>query len=172
MEPGAKKVTPLTMNAIDTGQNGIIVAEYATSAGNLTGHAGGSDGSGSQDYLELLCGEECGDYTGADNTSGTKYYPDVNFFYSIFNVSRHATLSSFFTLPIQCLTGSEKQGSAPSEGPDDLSRGGFYAPSATSPSDYLFLQEFDTIFGRFTRIAIALTPTAGTVNRAIITKGV
>tara|TARA_R100000808_G_C2121751_1_gene132928 strand:+ start:207 stop:728 length:522 start_codon:yes stop_codon:yes gene_type:complete len=173
MEPGARTVTPLTINAIDSGQTGIIVAEYPAMTGNLTGHAGGSSGSGSQGYLELLCGEECGAYTGTDNTTGTKFYPDVNFFYSILNVSRHITSAIFYSMGIQCKSGSGIQGLPPSEGPDDLARGGYYNPTAVSPSsDYLFLQEQDIIFGRFTRIAISINPAAGAAMRAIITKGV
>ena len=169
MEPGAKTVTPLGINAIDAGQIGIIVAINVGASLKL-GHAGGYSGAGSQSYVELLAGDECGSYTSADNTAATRYFPEVSFFYSIMNQSRDTAASPnpLSQISLQCKV---NKGSLTI---DNLSRSGDYRPDLSSPaSNYLFLEETDTIFGRFSRIAIDHSHVSGTVHhRAIITKGV
>ena len=159
---GIRALTPLAFSALEAAQAGQVMVEVSGAASLPVGHAGGTSGAGNQEYIELLAGKECGAYTAADNTTGTWYFPEINFFHSIFSIGRD-TGGAYVDSLIQAKT--EKH--------DNLSRDGNWDPSTPSPSDYLLLTVSDTIFGKFTRVAVSRPHvTAQDRIRVIVTKGV
>ena len=58
---------PLASSALQYAQAGSVFIQKDSL--DLTGHAGGFSGSGTQSYLEILAGHECGSYTSKDNTT-------------------------------------------------------------------------------------------------------
>jgi len=156
-------MTPLAHAVMDAGQSGSIMVKSQKSGWILTGHADGSSGTGTQDYTELLAGKECQGNTSVDNTTGTLFFPEIDSFHSIMNISRD-TLGALVDVFIQ----------AKCDVHDHLSRNGLnYDPGTVTPSNYALLTNGDTIFGRFTRIALS-KPHLSTADRyrIIITKGV
>ena len=159
---GIRTNTPLTEAHIDNAQNGIIILQYNAIETRI-GDEGGYGGSGSQTYLEALCGKECGSYTSADNTTGTLFFPDIEYFTNIFGLSRDAS---------NVTHDSGIQGKSIYSGSnyDDLARTGSYDPS--DASNYLFLATNEFVFGRFSRIVLE-KPTGNLAdrNKIILTKG-
>ena len=162
-----KSLIPTTMGNVDLGQNGMIIVETAGNMLNYTGGAGGHDGSGSQNYVELLFGKECGDYTSADNTTGTKYYPEIEYAVSFRSQSMQST--AFITVGIQCKSWHIDNDDF-AKNYDHLSRLGTYDPSDVAND--IFIEYSEDYFGKFSRISIA-KPVIHTAARArfIITKG-
>ena len=140
-----RNLTPLAQGAIDLGQAGMFMILVDAAPGTVyTGHAHGTSGNVSQDYVELLAGKECDRFTSEDNTTGTYFFPEIDSFHSMFNISRDH-LNATVDAPVQAKTSIH----------DNLSRSGNYDPGTVSPSDYIFLTFDDTIFGRFNRIAVS-----------------
>ena len=161
-----RSLIPTTMSHVDLGQNGIIIA---TAQGNMisyTGHAGGHDGTGSQQYVEVLFGKECGDYTSADNTNGTKYYPEIEYAVSFRIQSTQST--AFITAGTQCKSWHIDNDDFAANY-DHLSRLGTYDPS-DSAND-IFIEYSEDYFGKFSRISIAKPSVSTGRARFIITKG-
>ena len=156
-------LTPLTASAIGMSQTGIVSIDYLdnTKAGATGGHSGG----GIQHYTEILAGEECGKYTAADNTSGTKFYPDVKYFTSIKSLSIDLLVGSLIEVEI----------SAKSVDGHNLSRvfmasGTVYDPDGLSGT-YLYIFHGDEINGKFNRVALYKTPSSRFGGRILLTKG-
>ena len=159
---GIRALTPLAFSALEAAQAGQVMVEVSGAASLPVGHAGGTSGAGTQEYIELLAGKECGAYTAADNTTGTWYFPEINFFHSIFSIGRDTSGN---------LVDSFVQGKT--ERHDNLSRDGNWDPGTVSPNDYLLVAVSDTVFGKFIRVAVS-RPHATSVDRirVIVTKGV
>jgi len=149
------------------GQTGLIIGQTAGNVAFYVGHAGGFDGSGSQQYVEFLFGKECGSYTSANNTTGTKYYPEIAYVISFRSQSKQGT--GFAGAGIQCKSWHNNSNST-SENYDHLSRLGTYDPSDIGNN--IHIEYSEDFFGKFSRIAIEKTVTS-TLHRAriIITKG-
>ena len=161
-----RNLTPIAHAAMEIAQTGLIVTDVGGTPGDTyAGHAGGTSGTtASQNYVELLAGAECGSYIASDSTTGTYYFPEIKFFHSILNAGRDnagATVAS----PIQAKTLER----------DYLLRNTTigYDPATLSPSNYIFLAFDDTVFGKFSRIAIS-KPHVSAFDRhkLIITRGV
>ena len=170
-----RSLIPATLSHLDLGQNGMIITEVAGNVANFTGDAGGHDGTGSQQYVEILFGKECGDYTSADNTTGTKYYPGIEYAINFRSQSMQST--AFITAGIQCkswhISNKDRILSESDDfdkNYDHLSRLGIYDPSDTA--NYIFIEYSEDYFGKFSRICIA-KPVINTAarTRIIITKG-
>ncbi len=158
-----RNMTPLAHAVMDAGQSGSIMVLSQNSGWILTGHADGSSGAGTQDYTELLAGKECNGNTSKQNTTGTLFFPEIDSFHSIMNISRD-TGGALVDVFIQ----------AKCDVHDHLARNPInYDPGTASPSNYALLTNGDTIFGRFVRIALS-KPHLATADRyrIIITKGV
>ena len=68
-------ITPIVHSHLLYAQAGrdVIIKDH----NQLLGHAGGTAGAGSVDYIELLAGSECGPYTSSDSTVGVKFFPEI-----------------------------------------------------------------------------------------------
>ena len=82
---GFREFTPVASGALLNAQSGAIHPPQVTHL-NVAGGDLGYNGTGTQSYTEYLFGKECGNYTSADNTSGTKYYPETEYIISIKNL--------------------------------------------------------------------------------------
>ena len=159
-----RNLTPLAHTVIDTGQSGMVMVIVSAGPGaTYTGHADGTSGATTQEYVELLSGEECKGNTSADNTTGTFFFPEINFFYSMLNHGRNTVSGTLVDSFVQGKTSKH----------DNLSRTGNYDPGTVSPSNYILLTTSDTVFGKFTRIAVSKPHVSNTdQHRIIVTKGV
>ena len=156
-------LTPLEKSAVELGQSGLIIVQNQLLSWTLTGAENGWSGTGTQYYTELVAGDECKGSTAADNTSGTLFFPEVDYFYSVFNASRSTLGAAYVDCPLQCKSVEF----------DNFSRTGNYDPEPQTPSDYLFVKLGDVVFGKFTRIALSKPHVNNTDrNRIIVTKGV
>ena len=162
-----RSLIPTTMSNIDLGQSGIIIALTAGNAANYIGATGGHDGSGAQQYVEFLFGKECGNNTSANNTTGTKYYPDVE--YAVSFRSQSKQLTTFVSCGIQAKSWHIDSDSFTANY-DHFSRLGTYDPS--DAGNNIFIEYSEDYFGKFSRISIEKALTSTNVrNRIIITKG-
>lgn len=159
-----RNLTPLAHAVFETSQSGIIIVKVGTGGGlTYTGHAAGSDGTGTQNFVELLSGKECQGNTSEDNTTGTFFFPEIKFFHSMFSCGRNSVTGNLVDSFVQ---GKTNKG-------DNLSRTGNYDPVPLTPSDYILISNSDIVFGKFTRIAVSKPHVSATdVHRIIVTKGV
>ena len=151
-----RNLTPLAGISMLYAQSGSVLLTMANL--DVTGHAQGYDGSGTQSYVEVLCGAECGTYTAADNTTGTKFFPDIKYFITIKNYG----ISGSGTLQTECI--------AQSVTGDNLSKDNTYNPSV-SPSVHFRIYHGTEIFGKFNRFAIYKTAFTADKARILLTKG-
>tara|TARA_R100001594_G_scaffold71399_2_gene106016 strand:- start:357 stop:1124 length:768 start_codon:yes stop_codon:yes gene_type:complete len=112
--------------------------------------------------------ESANHFNAEDNTTGTKYYPDIAYFTGIKNYGAvfHAFTGAFTNIIEGEITAQSVDG-------DDLARPdvlGTYNPDNTV-SNYMFLFHGDEIFGKFNRIAMYKTPTTGYKSRLRALKG-
>jgi len=150
---------PLASSALQYAQTGSVCVERNNA--DVTGDAGGYSGSGTQSYLEILAGDECGSYTSADNTTGTLYYPEIKYFTAI------------KAYGLNTLSGSliELETSAKSAVGDHLAKNATYEPDASGVSQYIMIFHGDEIFGKFTRFALYKTSSLVIKGRYLLTKG-
>ena len=171
-----RTMTPLAHIALQHAQTGNIVPNEISN-GSVIGHAGGFSGSGPQDYTEYLFGPECGEYTQADNTTGTRYYPDIEYVTSIQNKS--TTISGPAAgNPIEMEVTARSYGSNFDSTQSflvhhnmHLSVNGDYVPSNLA-SIMVFLYAGDEVFGKFSRVAIPKTADVPFRYRPVFTKGI
>ena len=162
-----RSLIPTTMSNIDLGQSGIIIALTFGSAVNYIGHTGGHDGTGVQQYVEFLFGKECGNNTSENNTTGTKYYPDVE--YAVSFRSQSQQLGTFISCGIQAKSW-HIDGDSFVANYDHFSRLGTYDPS--DAGNNIFIEYSEAYFGKFSRISIEKPIGSTNIrNRIIITKG-
>ncbi len=162
---------PAVMASVDLGQNGFLMTNIVTGS-TLVGDAGGYDGvQVSQPYIEFIFGKECGLYTSADNTSGTRYLPDIECAVGFRHQSQFSTSSAYISAGIQCKSWhiEPRNNFEFSANYDNLSRLGTYDPS--DQSNYLFLDYSEEYFGKFSRVAVGKGAAITHVVKFIITKG-
>jgi hypothetical protein len=142
-----KSLTPLIHSAILYAQSGVLFIEHNNNTRG--GSEGGYSGTGIQNYIEFIFGDECRHYTAEDNTSGTKFYPEIKY------------VSSFKSYSIK--TGSTDLPScrieAKSLDNDDFNKDKVYEPDASIIANFGIIHG-DEIFGKFTRIAVERTSMA------------
>ena len=126
----------------------------------MAGHIGGHSGGGAQDYIELLAGDACGNYTSANSTLGTRYFDDIEYFVSFKNLSLSSIGGGVATVEV----------SAESLKGDNYSRNGIYDPDGVSLT-YLDLEVWDEVFGRFNRIALFKTGSSAISGRLHVMRG-
>jgi len=161
---------PVANAAIDYSQAGFIIG-ITLGAGSYTGHAKGFDGTGSQNFLEFLFGVECSGATSADNTTGTKFFPDIPYATSIFTMSRNS-IGLPMSAGIQCknakIEGVTTFGYTANQ--DNIARSGIYDPD--DGTNHIFIDYSDEIFGRFSRVALAKPVLTSDRHYIRITKGI
>ena len=162
---------PAVMASIDLNQNGLLLTNLAN-ADTLVGDEGGYDGiQVTQPYIEFIFGKECGIYTSADSTSGTKFFPDIECAVGFRHQSRFIP-NTFINALVQCKSWhiEPRNNFGISANYDNLSRLGTYDPS--DQTNYLFVDYSEEYFGKFSRVAVGKS-TAHTSHRMrfIITKG-
>ena len=153
-----RNLMPLTSTSMLYAQTGSLFVNMANSS--VTGHSHGFSGSGTQGFIELLFGSECGSYTAADNTTGTKFYPDIKYITAIKNYGISTVGGAL--LQVEC--------AAQSITGDDLSKDGTYSPSI-SPSNNFRIYHGDEIFGKFNKFAVYKTAFPADKARILLTKG-
>ena len=151
-----RNLTPLSGTSMLYAQSGSVF--ITKDDRTMIGHDGGYSGAGSQNYLELVCGDECKTFTAADNTSGTIYFPDIKYFIAIKNYG----ISGVSTLQVECM--------AQSITGDNLAKNSTYNPSI-SPSLHFRIYHGSEIFGKFNRFAVYRTGDPGDKGRILLTKG-
>ena len=172
---------PLTRGAMDFSQSGSVMALRGSSP--VTGHDHGTSGAVGQEYVEYMAGEECYSnnayYTSADNTTGTKFFPDTAYFVSLFNISRSQTGgvdTGVLYAEIMAKSFVPSNEDVSLLGYSDYSRYvnaegvSVYRPEA-DPSEFFHIYYADAIYGKFSRVAVYRTPAAVDYARIIITKG-
>ena len=154
-----RNLTPLAKTSLLFAQTGSMF--LTKDHGTVTGDAGGHSGSGSQDYLELLAGKACGSYTSKDNTTGTKYYPEIQYFTSIKNYSYNVFTGDNIELEV----------SANSLIGDNLSKNTGYDPDNADTAYYIHIYHGDQVYGKFDKISIFKLANSSLMGRALITRG-
>ena len=170
-----RTMTPLTHAALQHAQAGVIVPPETNNLGEM-GHVGGFSGSGAQSYTEYLFGAECGKFTQKDSTTGTHFYPDVEYITTIKNQSVSVTGITAGN-PIEMEVTAKSYGSTfdstlPNTAHHNmhLSTNGDYIPSNIA-SIMVFLYAGDEVFGKFSRVAIAETADIPFRYRPVFIKG-
>tara|TARA_R100000808_G_scaffold24947_1_gene59754 strand:- start:27995 stop:28546 length:552 start_codon:yes stop_codon:yes gene_type:complete len=178
-------LTPLAHTALESGQTGKIMVMFR-GTDLLTSHVDGFNGVGTRVYQEHIAGRECGRNTSADNTTGTFFYPEVDFFYSVLSLSRDSLVSAAPPVSLAMGTWITAKAWEPYDGAAKASSHfSRYSAQGVTPGyypDYLshlsgqvsFLEvaHGDHIFGKFSRIAIEKSHSgAGDYSIAIIEKG-
>ena len=149
-----KKLTPLIHTSILYAQSGSLLVECDNN--NKIGAHGGHSGAVSQVYTEFVFGDECANnptgtaYTSANNTTGTKFYPNIKY---ISSIKSYSVYTNSAALPISRIEGKSINGY------DDLNRDGTYDPDATILAN-IGMMHSEEIFGKFTRIAVEKTLSA------------
>ena len=150
-----KKLTPLIHSSILYAQSGSLMVECDHN--NKVGSPGGHSGAVSQIYTEFVFGDECAStgtaYTSANNTTGTKFYPDIKY---ISSIKSYSVYTNSVALPISRIEGKSINGY------DDLNKDGEYNPDAVIIAN-IGMMHSEEIFGKFTRIAVEKT-TGSTVK--------
>tara|TARA_R100000808_G_scaffold20701_1_gene44739 strand:+ start:285 stop:770 length:486 start_codon:yes stop_codon:yes gene_type:complete len=154
-----RNLMPLASSALQYAQAGSVFIQKDSL--DLTGHAGGFSGSGTQSYLEILAGDECGSYTSADNTTGTLYYPEIKYFTAIKGYGLNTLNGNLMEL----------ETSAKSLTRDHLAKNATYEPDASGVSQYIMIFHGDEIFGKFARFALYKTSAPVVAGRYLLTKG-
>lgn len=151
-----RNLTPLTGTALLYAQSGSVYIERSSS--NVIGNHAGYSGRGTQEYTEILCGDQCGEYTEAHDSSGTIHLPNIEYIIAIkaYGVAGAALFSSEITA--KSITG------------DHLSKDGSSYNPVISPSIYFRLYHGTEVFGKFNRVAIYKTSLFDTA-RMLLTKG-
>ena len=127
----------------------------------VIGSPGGHSGLGSQDYIEILAGDACGQFTSADNVAGTKFIDDIEYIVSFKNLTQNLVGGGLHTLEV---------------GAESLSRDNYaQTPGDYNPdggfAGYMDLEAQDEIFGRFNRICVFKTAGSHILGRLILTLG-
>ena len=161
-----RNITPLTKGHLSYSQSGRDVEIITNSV--VVGDAGGHSGSGSQDYIEYLAGKACGKFTSADNTTGTKFFPDVPYWCELYNLSIDNVGVGAPTLVELEVTASSLVG-------DDLAKPTtagevIYDPDAVT-SHYVHIFHGDSVMGKFNRVAVYKTSAADIKGRLLLTRG-
>ena len=151
-----RDLTPVAGISMLYAQSGSVLVTQTW--GTSTGHAGGFSGAGTQDYIELLCGSECGEHTAANNTTGTMFFPDIKYFIAIKNYS----VTGSAILAAECM--------AQSISGDNLSKDNSYDP-VVSPSVHFRIYHGDEVLGRFIKFAIFKLGAGADRGRILLTKG-
>lgn len=156
-----KELTPVINNALSYNQNGDILI-YKNHQ-NVSGSKGGFEGVHSQEYIELIAGNECGNFTPADNTTGTLFYPELKYFTAFKNYTINTSDGSLVEIEI----------SAKSIKGDAFNKVGTYLPGGTGSSGnhYMHVYHGDEVLGQFTRIAIFKMASFNYSGRVRIGKG-
>ena len=162
-----RNLTPLTKSHLSHAQVGRDVA--IIDENNTTGHAGGHSGAGSQDYVEYLAGVACGQNTSSDNTTGTKYFPDIPYWCELYNLSVDIVGIGAPTLVELEVTASSIVGDdlvKPTAGGDVV-----YNPDDAT-SHYMHIFHGDIVTGKFNRVSIFKTSASDIKGRLLLTRGV
>ena len=157
-----RNLIPLAHTTLEYAQLGAITV--TVSGLSVVGDEGGHSGSGTQGYTELLAGDACGSYTSSDNTTGTKYFPDIKYFAGFKNYSINTSSKALVELEITASSIVGDNVVKPNISSD-------YNPDISGPSNYIHLFHGDEIFGKFDRIAIFKTANPFLSGRLSITKG-
>lgn len=162
-----RSLIPTTMSHLELGHAGYIMGIVDS---NLTYLAPGLNPPAGQLWVEWIFGKECGNNTVADSTSGTRYYPQVEYVVSVRNQSRLTSgAGTFVTAGIQCKSWHEGSDNF-SPNYDHYSRNGNYDPSDNT--NYIFHTYSEDYMGKFSRVAIEKSTASTFVrNRFIIIKG-
>ena len=152
-------LTPIASSSLLFAQTGSLFKVIR--AATTIGHAGGHSGAGSQQYTELLAGKACGSYTSADSTSGTQYYPEIEYFTSIKNYSYNVFTGDNIELEV----------SANSLIGDNLSKNTGYDPDNADTAYYIHIYHGDQVYGKFDKISIFKLANSSLMGRALITRG-
>lgn len=129
--------------------------------GHTGGHQGATAGTG-QNYIELLAGDACGEYTSANNTTGTFYFDQIEYFFSFKNYSINLIGNNLATAEV----------SAESLIGDNISRAAANGYNPDGPAiHYIDHEALDEIFGRFNRIAFFKTAASNLKGRLLVTFG-
>jgi len=162
-----RNITPLTKSHVSYSQSGRETA-IITSVG-VIGHAGGHSGSGSQDYIEYLAGSACGSYTSKDNTTGTRFFPDIPYWCELYNLSIDDVGIGAPTLVELEVTASSLVG-------DHLAKPPMVGKIEYDPdeveSHYMHIYHGDSVMGKFNRVAIFKTSAPDIKGRLLLTRGV
>lgn len=120
-------ITPIVHSHLLYGQAGrdILLMDHT----GVVGDSGGSAGIGPTDYKEYLAGDQCGNFTSADNTSGTLYFPEIKYWTALHNIS--INLSDLLELETM----------AKSVTGDHLSKTGDYDPEDTMSAFFIYIME-------------------------------
>ena len=153
-----RNLTPLTKTALLFNQAGTELVVFDNN--NTTGHAGGHSGAGSQIYTEIIFGNECRKYTSAHNTTGTYFFPHIEYATCIKGLTIHSSLINVAHTRTEAksLTG------------DHLGKDAIYDPDALTLQN-IGIENGDEVYGKFTRIAFEQTSSASYLGRALITFG-
>tara|TARA_Y100001973_G_C5193926_1_gene332876 strand:- start:664 stop:1152 length:489 start_codon:yes stop_codon:yes gene_type:complete len=155
-----RSLMPIAHASLLYGQSGgtFVTWDHNT----RTGHSQGHGGSGLKGFTELIFGNECGEYTSADNTSGVKFFPNIKYASTIKAYSKHASTTALVGTPCE----------AKSLVGDDLNKTGVngYDPDATILGT-LFIIHGDEVNGKFTRIAFDRMAFSTYLGRAFVTFG-
>ncbi len=149
-------ITPIVHSHLLYGQAGrdILLMDHT----GVVGDSGGSAGIGPTDYKEYLAGDQCGNFTSADNTSGTLYFPEIKYWTALHNIS--INLSDLLELETM----------AKSVTGDHLSKTGDYDPEDTM-SAFFHIYHGDEIFGKFNRVCVYKTGSSSQKGRLLLTRG-
>ena len=157
-------LTPIASSSLLFAQTGSLFKVIR--AATTIGHAGGHSGAGSQQYTELLAGKACGSYTSKDNTTGTQYYPEIEYFTSVKNYSTNTSDGSLVELELSAHSIQDVVGGIG----DSLSQSGSYDPDGAS-LNYVYVYHGDQVYGQFDKIAIFMTAALNQQGKVLITKG-
>ena len=160
-----RSIVPLVRTHLTYAQSGRDIVTVGT--GDFLGHGGGHGGATAQSYIELLAGSECGKNTSEQNSTGTRYFPDIPYWGQIYNLSTDISDSSLVELEV---TASSLVG-------DDLAKplllGGLVEYNPDLPvSHYMHIFHGDIIVGKFKRIAVFKVADSDQKGRLILTRGV
>lgn len=160
-----RNITPVVHNALFYGQNGSLSIPIYHLA--LTGHAFGHGGAGLQNYKEILFGDTCREsgklYGPEDNTSGTKFYPDIEYAVGIMGFGRDGLNEADLEIMADSVVGSPFAAQI-------VNGNGTYDPDY-SISYYFHPINGDMIWGKFNRIAIFRTSSGSVTGSVIVQLG-
>lgn len=162
MPVGFRSLIPGSRSAIELSQAGSIT--MGTLRTNWNGAAGGYAGSqSSQAFVEWIAGEDCGSYTSADNTNGTFFYPEIEYFASIKNLSFVLGLSLLnVEISGKSVTGDDFVFT-------DVYK--YYRPDLSPATNHITVYHGDEIWGKFKRLSMYNPGALGQQIRIHINKG-
>ena len=173
-------LTPLSRAHLDLSQLGVDTA--IIDENQVLGHSAGHSGAGTQDYTEFLAGDAAGNRTSADNTTGTKFFPDIKYWVGMYNLSLYVSgLSSGDGVELEVTANTIKQmqglNGAEKKLGDDFSKTGADGGTGTlydpdnATSFYFHIYPSTEINGRFNRIAIFKMVDSTASGRCLLIRG-